>query len=110
MVQEENIEVRYLKQKKKKMDEATLTQKIIEYMTNLYNAEFVGKIKVEKNDLDYTLTLGIPTGEFETTMSISTDSDEDFLNFAYEELRKRNYVRTDYYRIVREEIKRNERQ
>jgi len=38
-----------------------------------------------------------------TLTSIAGDftSDEEFLGFIYEELRKRNYMRVDYYKVVR---------
>lgn len=90
------------------MTEKELTQEILDYIRTLYNADYVGYIKVLKEDGIYSLALGIPSWMTRTNIAIATDSDEEFLTYIKEELRTRNYMRLMIYRVDRTYEKREE--
>lgn len=90
------------------MTTAELEQAILDYIKSWHNAEYVGKIEVTVENGIYKLTLGIPSYMFPTTISGEFSSDEDFLNFIYEEIRKRNYMKVDFYKVRRVETTREE--
>lgn len=77
---------------------------ISDYITNLYNANYTGTLEVYEEDGLYTMKLGMPSYMSLTTISAETSTDADFISFIQEELRSRNYMRVDNYRVVREEI------
>ena len=83
------------------MTENELTQEILDYIRTLYKADYVGYIKVLKEDGIYSLALGIPSWMTKTNIIMSTDSDEEFLAYIKEELRTRNYMRLMIYRVDR---------
>lgn len=83
------------------MDVTELTQKILDYITEFYKAEYTGYILVTKEGTKYVLALGIPSYMYLTTISGEFTSDEDFLDYIYEELRIRNYIRVYFYKVIR---------
>jgi hypothetical protein len=74
-------------------------------MKTIYKAEYIGLLEVHKEDSIYKFIMGIPSYMSPTTISIEADNDDIFLDFIYHELICRNYVRSDFYKI----IKKNER-
>jgi hypothetical protein len=83
------------------MNELELTQKILDYIETNYEANYIGLVQVIKSNFDYQFKLGIPSYMAPTMISGNWETDEDFLNYIYKELKTRNYVRQDYYRVVR---------
>jgi hypothetical protein len=83
------------------MDEIELTQAILDYITEFYKAEYTGYISVTREDTKYVVKLGLPSYMYLTTISGDFESDQDFLDYVYEELRTRNYMRVYFYKVVR---------
>ena len=90
------------------MEELELEQKIHDYITETYKAEYKGLLKVHKNNLGYSLILGIPSYMVQTSFAIDCETDDEFLKYVYEELRVRNYVRQEVYRVLRNSETREE--
>jgi 3-hydroxyacyl-CoA dehydrogenase len=78
-----------------------LEQKILDYIKTTYNAEYKGFLEVNQIDDMYNLALGIPSYMAKTYIGIAADNDISFLSYIYEELRKRNYIRQDVYKVIR---------
>ena len=83
------------------MTEIELTQAIRDYIQTLYKACFIGWLKVEKLYPGYKLSIGIPSYMFPTTIAGDWETDEEFLNYIYEEFRTRNYMRVYFYQVHR---------
>lgn len=79
-----------------------LEKKIHDFIKECYKAEFTGLLKVSNDNGIYSLVLGIPSYMAPTTLSLQADSDEEFLNYVKKELVSNNYVRVDFYKIVKE--------
>ncbi len=56
----------------------------------------------------YKFTIGIPSYMVPTTIVIQCYSDNEFLNYIYSELRTRNYIRLDIYKVTRNSDTREE--
>lgn len=81
-----------------------LVNEILDYIRTLYKAEYTGRIEVQQNDDTYSLLMGIPSYMTPTTTfytATSDNKDDEFLNYIYEDLRVRNYMKLDKYRVVR---------
>lgn len=81
-----------------------LVNEILDYIKTLYKAEYTGRIEVEQNDDIYSLLMGIPSYMTPTTTfytATSDNKDDEFLNFIYEDLRTRNYMKLVKYKVVR---------
>ncbi len=83
------------------MSNLELKEKILDYIKTLYSAEYVGFMEVKKDNSIYQLLIGIPNYMIPTTISGEFDTDEEFLNFVYEELRIKNYMRVYFYEVNR---------
>ena len=84
------------------MQRADLEQKILDYIKTLYKAEYTGLLEVTQDNDAYVFRIGLPSYMATTRIMGDFSSDDDFLNHIYEELRTRNYMRLDIYRIVRQ--------
>lgn len=78
-----------------------LANKILDYIKDLYSAEYIGLLEVIQEDDLYTFIIGLPSYMLKTTMSYQGTNDNDFLLFIKEELRTRNYMRLDIYKVNR---------
>lgn len=85
------------------MTEQELEQKIRDWIKSYYKAEYAGVLTVTKINGVYRFSIAIPSWLCLTSLAGDFNSDEDFLTFIYDELRKRNYMRTDFYRVERTE-------
>jgi len=85
-----------------------LENKIHDYIKNLYKAEYIGLLRVEQEGISYVFTLGMPSYMVPTTIGYDTESDQEFLDFIYEELRTRNYMRLEIYKVIRTNDSREE--
>ncbi len=83
------------------MQRPELVEQILDYIKTLYKAEYVGVIEVDQLLTVYKFKMGIPSYMTPTTNIYEASSDEDFLNYIYEELRTRNYMRLDIYKTER---------
>lgn len=83
------------------MTEIELTQAIRDYIKTLYKAHYTGWLKVEKLNPGYKVSIGIPSYMFPTTIAGDWATEEEFLNFVYEDLRIRNYMRVYFYQVYR---------
>jgi len=83
------------------MTETELEQAIRDYIMSLYKACYNGWLQVEKLNPGYKLTIGIPSYMFPTTTAGDWETDDEFLNYIYEDLRIRNYMRVYFYKVVR---------
>jgi len=83
------------------MTEIELAQAIRDYITTLYKACYIGWLQVEKLYPGYKMSIGIPSYMFPTTVAGDWETDEDFLNYIYEDLRIRNYMRVWFYQVHR---------
>ena len=70
-------------------------------MTQAYQAKYTGYIKVEHLNPGYKLSLGIPSYMTQTSIATDIDDETEFLNFIEKELKSRNYLRQDYYKVTR---------
>ena len=91
------------------MQRPELVKKILDYIKILYKADYVGLLEVDQLEDEYTCTIGIPSYMSPTTISTQAADDESFLEFLFEELRVRNYVRTEIYKVIRTNEKREEK-
>lgn len=81
-----------------------LVQEILDYIKTLYKAEYVGRIEVQQEGDVYSLLIGVPSYMTPTTThyaATSSDKDAEFLAYIYEDLRIRNYMKIDKYKVVR---------
>lgn len=85
-----------------------LEQQIRDFIKSWSNAEFVGYLKVEKLNPGYKFIIGIPSYMAQTSIATDIDSPEEFLEFIKQELKSRNYIRQDYYRVYRMKDSREE--
>ena len=90
------------------MQRQDLESQILDYIKNLYNANYVGRLEVHQDSNIYTFIIGLPSYMSPTVINYETNSDEEFLDFIYEELRKRNYMRLDIYKVTRSDVYRRE--
>ena len=90
------------------MQQLELINLIRDYIKNWYNAEYTGYLNVDKINGTYIFSIGIPSYMIPTTISIDCDTDEEFLNFIYAELRSRNYIRLEIYKVLRQNDSREE--
>lgn len=100
-----NIMVEYHKQTKNDMRDHDLEQKIHEWICKIYKAKYKGRLEVTQEDGVYTLTLGLPSPDMPTNISIQTDDKAEFLKYIFEELRTRNYMRVYFYSTKRTDLK-----
>lgn len=71
------------------MSEQELEQVILDKLRAIYNAEYIGKLKVRKLDpIGYEIRLGMNTPECPDIIYAELE-DQDFLNFLDEELKHR---------------------
>lgn len=83
------------------MQRPELAQKILDYIRTTYSAEYKGLLQVEQVDDIYDLIIGIPSYMARTHIACNANNDEEFLEYVYEELRTRNYVRQNVYKVIR---------
>lgn len=83
------------------MQEQELEQLIHDYIKSWYKAEYKGLLQVEKLNPGYKFTIGIPSYMSPTSLAIDCETDEEFLEYIFSELRKRNYIRKDVYKVNR---------
>lgn len=79
-----------------------LVTQILDYIKNLYKAEYVGFIEVTQEGTIYILRMGVPSYMMPTIISGEFDNDAKFLEYIKEELRTRNYMRLEIYKVTRE--------
>lgn len=87
--------------KKNEMSIEDLENAIREYIKKLYNATYNNRFEVKYDKGVYSLVLGIPDNVIPTSISIQTDDPQEFLDYIYEELRTRNYMRVYSYKVRR---------
>ena len=78
-----------------------LEQMIHELIRTEYNATYIGRLEVEQTDSEYRLTIGLPSYMAPTTMAINCETDKEFIDFITSELKTRNYMRLDIYKVTR---------
>lgn len=83
------------------MQRIDLEEKILDYIKTLYSAEYTGLLEVHQDDTIYDLKIGLPSYMAPSIIIGEYNTDDEFLNFIYEEFRKRNYMRLDIYKIVK---------
>lgn len=83
------------------MQEQELENLIRDYMKTLYSAEYTGLLRVEKLNPGYKFILGIPSYMVQTSFAIDCETDQEFLDYVYAELRSRNYIRQEVYKVLR---------
>ena len=84
------------------MQEEELLEKILDYIKTTYKAEYTGRASVKKNGTEYIFRIGIPSYMSPTSIAGSFETDDQFLEYIYEELRTRNYIRLYIYKVTRE--------
>lgn len=93
------------------MEELSTTQLenlIKDYIKFWYGAEYTGYLSVIKRNPGYTFAIGIPSYMVKTTINCDYETDEEFLNYIYNEIRSRNYIRLDIYKVLRTKDSREE--
>lgn len=83
------------------MERPELVSKILDYIKTTYKAEYVGYINVIQNDDVYMFVIGVPSYMVPTSITCQANSDEEFLDNIYEELRTRNYMRLVIYKVIK---------
>ena len=84
------------------MQRPDLVEKILDYIRTLYKADYIGLLQVTQDENAYVFRIGLPSYMATTRIMGDFSSDDDFLNTVYEELRTRNYMRLNIYKVVRE--------
>lgn len=90
------------------MDKPELAQKIRDFMIVWYKATYTGRLEVTKDNTGYMFLIGIPSYMAPTTITADFDTDDEFLDFIYKELKTRNYIRQYVYKVTRTENSREE--
>lgn len=85
------------------MRDKELESRILDYITKIYKATYTGKLEVNSNKGIYVLTLGVPSADIPTSISLQTDDAEEFMTYIEKELRDRDYMRIHFYRIKKVE-------
>ena len=86
------------------MDVLELAEKIRDYIRTTYKAEYNGLLYVEENSYGgYKFVIGVPSYMAPTTIATDITDQDEFLNYIYEELRIRNYMRLYIYKVNRTE-------
>jgi len=86
------------------MDTQELAEKIRDYIRTTYKAEYNGLLLVKENPYGgYIFVIGLPSYMAPTTIATDLTDQNEFLNYIYEELRIRNYMRLYIYRVDRTE-------
>jgi len=75
------------------MQEQELVQKIHDFIKETYKAEYIGYLNVEKLNPGYKFSIGIPSYMSPTVLINYCETDEEFLDYIYSELKSRNYMR-----------------
>lgn len=83
------------------MQRPDLENKIHDYIKTLYKAIYKGLLLVEQEGDIYTFTIGIPSYMIPTVTNYESNNDTEFLEYIYEDLRVRNYMRLEFYKVVR---------
>ena len=83
------------------MERPDLVNKILDYIKTTYNANYVGYISVVQTDTKYVFKIGMPSYMVPTSITYQTDDEDEFLNYIYEELRTRNYMRLVIYKVIK---------
>lgn len=83
------------------MHRPDLVKKILDYIRTTYNAEYVGRLEVIQTDTTYVFIIGLPSYMIPTSITYQTEDENDFLNYIYEELRTRNYMRLIIYKVTK---------
>lgn len=83
------------------MQRHDLELKIHDYIKTTYQANYIGFLEVVQEGTRYTFSIGMPSYMALTTINYDGDDDIEFLDFIYEELRTRNYMRLEIYKVVR---------
>ena len=78
-----------------------LEKRICELIKDNYEATYIGRLEVEHLNPGYKLTLGIPSYMMPTTIATDIDDPEEFIKFIDKELKSRNYLRQEYYKVIR---------
>lgn len=89
------------------MSNKELEKKILDYIVEIYKANYTGKLEVTNKNGIYVLKLGVPSADIPTNISLQTDNAEEFLEYIKKELRDRGYMRVYFYRIQRVEAHMN---
>lgn len=83
------------------MTEQELEQVIHEYLLDIYNAKYIGKLKVEKlTPCGYQISLGMNTPEHPQIIYAELP-DKEFLKFLKEELKSRNLTSVFYGKVTK---------
>lgn len=85
------------------MQTEELESKIRDYIANVYKATYNKRLEVVYKNGIYTLILGVPDDVIPTSISIQTEDPQEFLDYIYEELRIRNYMRIYFYQVRRKD-------
>lgn len=91
-----------------------LEEQILDYIKTLYNATYIGVLTVDQEDqVDpvtqevqrrYIFLMGVPSYMVPTTNIINIDTDEEFIDYIFEELRTRNWMKIEKYQVKRTNI------
>lgn len=83
------------------IDRPDLVLLILDYIKTLYSAIYTGYISVTQDGSVYIFKIGIPSYMVPTSIIADVNSDQEFLDYLYEELRTRNYMKIDKYKVER---------
>lgn len=78
-----------------------LEKKICELISQIYQANYIGYLKVEYLNPGYKLILGIPSYMAQTSIATDIDDEVEFIDFIEKEIKSRNYLRQEYYKVIR---------
>ena len=90
------------------MTNLELEQAIRDYIKITYNAEYTGWLRIVQHTIGFTLELGIPSYMTKTCISSDHETQEEFLEYIKNELKSRNYIRQDVYKVERQKDSRDE--
>lgn len=83
------------------MSTEELENMIHECIKTLYSATYNRRLEVNHDNGVYSLVLGIPDDVMPTTISLQTNDPQVFLDYIYNELKNRNYMKVYFYQVRR---------
>ena len=78
-----------------------LEDKIFKFIESEYETKFLGKVKVDVNSTEYTLGIILSNYMIPLYISIQTDNEDTFYNYACKEIQQRNFPVVKYFKLIK---------
>lgn len=78
-----------------------LEDKIFKFIESEYEVQFLGKVKVDINSTEYTLGITLSNYMIPLYISMQTDDEDIFYNYACKEIQQRNFSVVKYFKLIK---------